>query len=113
MLLLFQSVRELLINSWKHAGTGQAEVALEERNGHLQITVHDDGTGFDLAATTTAADSPTGELSSKFGLFSIRERMLALGGSFDLQSTPGKGTTARLVLPLNVEHGTANLHHHP
>lgn len=113
VLLLFQSVRELLINSWKHAGTGQAEVALEERNGHLQITVHDDGAGFDLAATTTAADSPTGELSSKFGLFSIRERMLALGGSFNLQSTPGKGVTARLGLPLNVEHGTANLHHHP
>jgi DNA-binding NarL/FixJ family response regulator len=39
--------------------------------------------------------------------------MLALGGSFNLQSTPGKGVTARLVLPLNVEHGTANLHHHP
>jgi signal transduction histidine kinase len=83
----------LLINSGKHAGTGQADVALEERNGHLHITVHDDGVGFDVAAAAAAAaaDSPTGGLSSKFGLFSIRERMLALGGSFDLQSTPGKG----------------------
>ncbi|MGZ8366492.1 MAG: PAS domain S-box protein, partial [Nitrospira sp.] len=122
VLLLFQSVRELLINSWKHAGTGQADVALEERNGHLQITVHDDGAGFNCAAAAAAADSPTGGLSSKFGLFSIRERMLALGCSFDLQSTPGKGTTARLVLPLDSrsETGspvdttsrTVDLHHH-
>jgi signal transduction histidine kinase len=99
---LFQSVRELLINSGKHAGTGQADVALEERNGQLHITVHDDGAGFDVATATAAGtDSPTGGLSSKFGLFSIRERMLDLGGSFDLQSTPGKGTDARLVLPLD------------
>ncbi len=102
VLLLFQSVRELLINSAKHAGTGQADVALEERNGHLHITVHDDGAGFDFAAAAAAADSPARGLSSKFGLFSIRERMLALGGSFDLQSTPGKGTTAKLVLPLDL-----------
>ncbi|HET9867293.1 MAG TPA: PAS domain-containing protein, partial [Nitrospira sp.] len=100
VLLLFQSVRELLINSAKHAGTGQADVALEQRNGHLHITVHDDGAGFDLAGVA-AADSPAGWLSSKFGLFSIRERMLALDGSFDLESTPGKGTDARLVLPLD------------
>jgi CheY-like chemotaxis protein len=39
-------------------------------------------------------------MSSKFGLFSIRERMAALGGWLDLQSAPGKGTTATLVLPL-------------
>ncbi|MGZ8422453.1 MAG: sensor histidine kinase, partial [Nitrospira sp.] len=101
ILLLFQSVRELLINSAKHAGTGQADVALEERNGHLHITVHDDGAGFDLAAVAAAAaDTPTGGLSSKFGMFSIQERMVALGGTFNLQTAPGKGTRATLVLPL-------------
>lgn len=40
------------------------------------------------------------DLSSQFGLFSIRERMRALGGRFDLESAPGKGTRATLVLPL-------------
>ena len=39
---------------------------------------------------------------SKFGLLSIRERMKALGGRFDLKSSPGAGTTATLVLPLGV-----------
>ncbi|MGZ8384198.1 MAG: PAS domain-containing sensor histidine kinase, partial [Nitrospira sp.] len=103
MLLLFQSVRELLINSAKHAGTGQADVTLAERNGHLHITVHDDGAGFDLAAAAAAAAAPatpTGGLSSKFGMFSIRERMVALGGTFTVQTAPGKGTRATLVLPL-------------
>jgi signal transduction histidine kinase len=40
-------------------------------------------------------------LSLKFGLFSIVERMKALGGSFDIQSAPGKGVTAMLTLPLS------------
>ncbi|MDR4462632.1 MAG: PAS domain S-box protein [Nitrospira sp.] len=98
-LLLFQSVRELLINSAKHAGTGEATVTLEDQEGHLVITVSDTGNGFDLAAAA-AAGSPNGGLSSKFGLFSIQERMRALGGIFDIQSAPGQGTIARLTLPL-------------
>ncbi|MDC8447257.1 MAG: response regulator [Nitrospira sp.] len=100
-ILLFQSVRELLINSSKHAGTGQATVVLEHRDGLLSIEVRDEGTGFDLAA----ADTPHGGISSKFGLFSIRERMRALGGSFNLHSASGQGTTATLTLPLRSSAG--------
>jgi len=94
-VLLFQSVRELLINSSKYAGTGQAEITLEYHDGQLIIVVRDEGAGFDFAA----ANSPTDGLSSKFGLFSIRERMKTLGGRFDIQSSTGVGTTATLVLP--------------
>lgn len=99
-VLLFQSVRELLINSSKHAGTGQATVRMVQQGISLAITVRDEGSGFD----PTLAETPSGTLSSKFGLFSIRERMRALGGSFDIQSSPGQGTTATLLLPLS---GTA------
>lgn len=98
VILLFQSVRELLINSSKHAGTGEATVRMEQRDGLLRIGVRDEGAGFDLAAA--AGEGPNGSISSKFGLFSIRERMRALGGSFDLQSAAGQGTIATLVLPL-------------
>ncbi|HJT20790.1 MAG TPA: ATP-binding protein [Nitrospira sp.] len=98
--LLFQSVRELLINSSKYAGTGEATVTLEQREDRLRIQVRDEGAGFDMTAAA-AVGAPTGGLSSKFGLLSIRERMKALGGSFDIQSTPGKGTTATLILPLS------------
>lgn len=99
-VLLFQSVRELLINSSKHAGTREATVRMEQRDGLLRIEVRDEGAGFDLAAAAAAAGTPSGGISSKFGLFSIQERMLALGGSFEIESVPGKGTIATLVLPV-------------
>ncbi|UVT17486.1 MAG: response regulator [Nitrospira sp.] len=95
MLLLFQSVRELLFNSWKYAGTGKATVLLEDSDGALTITVSDEGAGFE-----PAADTSHGHASSKFGLFSVRERMKALGGSFEIHSARGRGTKATLVLPL-------------
>lgn len=98
VILLFQSARELLINSSKHAGTSEATVRMEQRNDYLQIEVQDEGVGFDVAV---AADTPNGRISSKFGLFSIQERMWALGGSFHIHSITGQGTTATLVLPLS------------
>ena len=97
VILLFQSVRELLINSSKYAGTGQATVRLTGFDDRLEITVSDEGKGFELGAVSGASGD---ELSSKFGLFSIRERMRVLGGRFDLDSAPGRGTTATLALPL-------------
>lgn len=96
VMLLFQSVRELLINALKHAETGEVTVTMEQLNENLSITVSDKGKGFNLAA----AESPSGGISSKFGLISIDERMRALGGSFNIQSAPGEGTTVTLVLPL-------------
>ena len=68
---------------------------VEKQADLLCIKVIDQGVGFERAA-----NAPTGELSSKFGLFSIRERMRALGGSLSIQSAPGMGTTATLRLPL-------------
>ena len=44
-LLLFQSVRELLMNAWKHAATGTAEVTMELDGDRLRLHVHDDGRG--------------------------------------------------------------------
>ena len=93
-VLIFQSIRELLINVAKHARVDQAVVRMEQRDGRLAIAVIDEGLGSD---TTT---SPPPKLSSKFGLFSIGERMRALGGTFEFRSIHGKGTTATLTLPL-------------
>lgn len=97
VMLLFQSMRELLINSAKHAETGRAVLTLEERDERLYITVSDEGKGFDSSAL---GGTLSGALSSKFGLFSIKERMRSLGGSLKLETSPGKGTKATLVLPL-------------
>jgi signal transduction histidine kinase len=59
----------------------------------LRIEVHDKGKGF------AAADTP-GEISSKFGRFSIRERMATLGGAFEIVSVPGAETTCILTVPI-------------
>src|SRR5262245_4161649 len=97
-LLLFQSIRELLLNCIKHARVPEAQVVLEQIEGALHVTVTDQGVGFD-----PCDNSPVQEVNGslpKYGLFSIRERMLSLGGRFDLQSAPGNGTVATLVLPI-------------
>lgn len=93
-MLLFQSVRELLMNVVKHGDTNQARITVTQADGSLHITVADQGAGFDLAAA--AIERPV----SCFGLFSIRERMIALGGRFELDSRPDKGTQATLIMPL-------------
>ncbi|HEX2056201.1 MAG TPA: PAS domain-containing protein [Nitrospiraceae bacterium] len=100
-VLLFQSVRELLLNVSKHAGTDRAAVIVTETDEMLCIEVKDQGRGFDVQEVQMA-DSGSRE-SSRYGLFSIRERMSALGGDFDLDSMPGRGTTATLMLPLTPE----------
>jgi len=96
-VLLFQSVRELLLNALKYAECTEVVVRMEQADGRLRIEVCDDGVGFDLVAADSY--SPTA-MSSKFGLFSIGERMMSLGGWFELTSSCGKGTTAALVMPL-------------
>ncbi|GJL69617.1 MAG: hypothetical protein NPIRA06_22520 [Nitrospirales bacterium] len=97
-ILLFQSVRELLINTSKYAGTNEVTVQLIQDETGIHITVQDNGIGFNPAAIETSA-AVNNIPSTKFGLFSIRERMLSLGGSLSIESSPGCGTTAILMLP--------------
>ncbi|HEU4682949.1 MAG TPA: response regulator [Nitrospira sp.] len=92
-VLVYQSIRELLMNVSKHARVDQASVRMSVADDRLRVTVRDDGAGSDQ-------DGSRPGLSAKFGLFSIKERMTALGGWFAVESAPGKGTTATLELPL-------------
>jgi CheY-like chemotaxis protein/two-component sensor histidine kinase len=105
-MLLFQSVRELLLNVMKHAETKQARITVREIEGRLHISVADPGKGFELTDSASAAE---GDRSPGFGLFSIRERMLSLGGRFELSSRPGMGTEATLIAPLAPHEMTAEL----
>jgi PAS domain S-box-containing protein len=94
-LVLFRSLRELLINVAKHAKTDQASVLLGKSDNHLlQIKVKDQGKGFD------PADQERQVQSGHFGLFSVRERLEYFGGTLDVQSAPGKGTRVTLTVPL-------------
>jgi PAS domain S-box-containing protein len=95
-VLIFQSARELLINVSKHAGTTQASISVWLEGGMLHLCVGDEGVGFDQASTSNVA-------APMFGLFSIRERMEALGGRMVIESSPGCGTKITLVVPYSVE----------
>jgi signal transduction histidine kinase len=100
-VLLFRSVRELLINTAKHAAVKQATVRLTCDKGLLQIVVRDEG-GFDFAASRGPQAVDTGSaLSTKIGLLTIRERMKALNGRFEFASAPKQGTTAILTMPIS------------
>jgi signal transduction histidine kinase len=98
IVLLFRSVRELLINTAKHAAVKEATVRLSCDKGLLQIVVRDES-GFDLASSQ--GPPKTGSvLSSKVGLVTIRQRMNALNGRFNFISAPKQGTTATLTVPI-------------
>lgn len=92
-VLLFQSARELLINVAKHAGTAQASIAVWVEEGMLHLRVADEGAGFDQTSSTENFSAPM------FGLFSIRERMDALGGRMTVESSQGHGTKITLIIP--------------
>ena len=85
-VLLFQSVRELLINTAKHAGVDRATVRLACPAAGVELEVRDEGRGFDLTAVEQGASG-----ASQFGLFSIRERMKALGASSRWRRRRGRG----------------------
>lgn len=95
-VVLFQSLRELLVNVAKHAGVDLARVRLALHNSTVRVTVRDKGTGFDPSAVNLRHHR------DHFGLFSIRERLDHLGGQVDIRSAPGQGTTITMTVPLSV-----------
>ncbi len=91
---LFQCVRELLTNTVKYARCQAVHIDLRRAAGQLQISVADDGEGFDLDRAFSAG------ATGGFGLFSIRERLRYFGGEMSVRSVIGKGTTIELSVPL-------------
>ncbi len=102
--LLFESVRELLINAVKHAGVDRVTVDVALDAGEmLCITVTDQGIGFDPARVSERAKA--GQVG--WGLFSISERLTLLGGRFEIESAPGHGSRFRLIAPKGQVSGVA------
>jgi signal transduction histidine kinase len=91
-ILLFQAVRELLVNIVKHAGAESIRISCRRDGKRLLIVVADDGKGFEPAADVTRFSGTGG-----FGLFSIRERLHHLGGEITVDSAPGCGTRVTLA----------------
>ena len=94
-VLLFQAVRELLVNIAKHAQARTAKVSITRDGDQVRLDVEDDGVGFDSAEIGPSVDT-----TGKFGLFSIRVRLEPLGGHMEVESKPGHGTRVTLMAPL-------------
>lgn len=97
-VLLFQTVRELLLNVSKHAQAHHAGVSIKRRDSKIQIIVEDNGVGFDMCRIRSRRSSVRG-----FGLLSIRERMHLIGGHIEIESKRGHGTRVTIVAPLKRE----------
>ncbi|MGH8883158.1 MAG: sensor histidine kinase, partial [Stackebrandtia sp.] len=83
---------EALQNSAKHAGDGaKVSVRLTQADGHVQFEVADDGIGYDVVTIGASA-----------GLQNMADRIGALGGELQIESTPGAGTTVRGAVPIEV-----------
>lgn len=93
--LLFGCVRELLFNVSKYAEADDARVLVKSDDGWLEIEVADAGKGFDAVATAQSIGRDGG-----FGLFSVRERLAALGGEMAIESKLGEGTRVSLRAPI-------------
>lgn len=93
--MVFYAVRELMTNAAKHAQPNIVKVSLARDDGNLKAVVEDDGLGFDASMQDT-----NGELSCGFGLFSIRERLVSIGGQITINSQSGVGTRIEMIVPL-------------
>jgi two-component system CheB/CheR fusion protein len=94
---LFRAVRELLTNVSRHANIDKATVSMQHGAGNtLIVTVRDAGAGFELDTQSRDISAPMGGL----GLLSVRERLGYLGGAVSVKSSPRKGTTVTLTVPL-------------
>jgi PAS domain S-box-containing protein len=94
-VVLFRSVRELLFNVIKHAGTSAATVRIGRTvDGRAWIVVSDKGVGFDPEILRGRERTVGG-----FGLFNLRERLDMLGGRLEVESAPGRGARFTIVGP--------------
>ncbi|MFA7279339.1 MAG: PAS domain S-box protein [Sterolibacterium sp.] len=93
-VVLYRSVRELLINVARHAKIGEAGLFLQRDDSRLMLVVSDAGCGFDSG---TFREALAGQHS--FGLSSIFERITSIGGQMDVDSSPGGGSRITLSMP--------------
>jgi two-component system sensor histidine kinase DegS len=90
-LAVYRVMQEALQNVHKHARASAVGIAWSRSNGSWVLHVTDDGMGFDLVKAARHKKS--------VGLLSMRERAELIGGTLQVQSTPGKGTAVTLLLP--------------
>jgi signal transduction histidine kinase len=90
--VLYRVTQESLSNVSKHAGASRVTVSLAAENGSVRLLINDDGVGFDPAVAARLLSE------GHFGLTGMRERVEMVGGRFQIDSGPGKGTTVAVEM---------------
>ncbi len=91
----FRVAQEALTNVLRHARATKVVLGIHREESHLLLTVSDDGVGFDVTAARARASA-----GATLGLLGMEERMLLLGGTFEVRSQPGQGAVLRACVPL-------------
>jgi len=94
-IVVFRILQEALANSAKYSEANLARISLKEKDGKIELCVHDEGKGFDFGQVT-ATKSLTGGL----GLVNMRERTELSGGSVSVKNEKGSETTVLASWPM-------------
>jgi two-component system sensor histidine kinase DegS len=93
---LYRVFQEALNNARKHARATSVSLLLEVVDDSVRGVVEDDGTGFDFRSVTD-----TSLKSGGLGLVGMRERLAALGGRLEVETSPGRGTALSVEIPVS------------
>ena len=91
-ITLFRILQEALNNVAKHSKADHVLLSLRKEENKIHLILKDDGKGFDLNEVTSRESTKRG-----LGLVSMKERVDLSGGTFDIKSAPGTGTTVRAL----------------
>ena len=97
-IAIYRILQEGLANGHRHSGATRQRVTVERRGGAIALTVSDEGRGFD-PQRVLASEEDVGVEGGHFGLRGIQDRVAMLGGTFGLESAPGRGTSLTVTLP--------------
>ncbi len=103
-VVLFQAVRELVLNIARHASAQNASLRIEKKRQTIRVVVQDDGIGFDASRI---GFHPHSDLRG-LGLVSIKQRLEMCGGRLDIRSSAKRGTRIMLTAPLKQMEATGN-----
>jgi signal transduction histidine kinase len=95
LALIFRTIRELLVNVARHAHADTAEVEVRCKGKDVRITVMDNGCGIKGEGREDREKT-----KGSFGLFSVRERIINVGGTVEIDSQNDIGTTITILIPI-------------
>jgi signal transduction histidine kinase len=98
-IAIYRILQEGLANGHRHSGASRQRVSVARRGGSIELTVADEGRGFD-PKQVLASEEDVGVEGGHFGLRGIQDRVEMLGGTFILDSAPGRGTALTVTLPV-------------